>query len=56
MSSLQLRNLYLLILVAITATGCDAIASIFQAGMWVGVLIVVVILGLIGLVVGRTRR
>jgi hypothetical protein len=51
-----LRNLTLLALVAVGTTGCNAIGSIFRAGFWVGIIIVVVILGLVGMVVSRARR
>lgn len=56
MSNSQFLNLFSLLLVAVFATGCEAIASIFEAGMWFGIIIVVVILGLVGLLVGRARR
>lgn len=36
--------------------GCEVIATIFEAGMWVGIIIVVAVLALVGLVVSRFRR
>lgn len=53
---MQARTLLLLSLIAVTATGCDAIMGIFRAGFWVGIVVVVGILALIGLLVGRSRR
>jgi hypothetical protein len=53
---MQLRNLLMTVLVALTMTGCDAIAGIFRAGFWVGIILVVLILALIGAVVSRSRR
>jgi hypothetical protein len=50
------RSILFLVLIASTLSGCDAIASIFRAGFWVGIIAVLVVLGLIGLVVSRTRR
>lgn len=35
--------------------GCQAIADIFQAGVWVGVVMVLVILGIVGFIVSRAR-
>jgi hypothetical protein len=45
----------LLLLVVIVMPGCAAIAGIFKAGMWVGVIMAVVIIGGIMLVVSRFR-
>ena len=42
--------------VALTLTSCEAIGDIFQAGMWVGVLIVVGIIALVIWLVSRFRR
>jgi hypothetical protein len=53
---MQARAIFFLLLISLTLSGCDAIASIFRAGVWVGVLGVLLVLGLIGLVVSRTRR
>jgi len=50
------RHLVLLAAVALTATGCEAIATIFQAGIWVGVLGVLLLVALIGLVFRAMRR
>jgi len=37
----------LVLLLAITFSGCAAVAGIFKAGMWVGVIIAVVVIGLL---------
>ena len=37
--------LSLLILVLVSASGCAAIAGIFKAGMWVGVILAVIVIG-----------
>jgi len=37
--------LSLLILVLVSASGCAAIAGIFKAGMWVGVILAVLVIG-----------
>jgi hypothetical protein len=53
---MQARAIVFLLLISLTLSGCDAIASIFRAGVWVGVLGVLLVLGLIGFVVSRARR
>lgn len=35
----------LLLVIVVTAPGCAAIAGIFKAGVWVGVIIAVVVIG-----------
>ena len=55
MRTAALRTLLLLVL-AVTATGCEAIGTIFEAGLWVGAIVVLLILGVIGLVVSKLRR
>jgi hypothetical protein len=53
-----MRTLQVLFLFAIVLTlpGCEAIATIFEAGVWVGVIGVLLVLGIIGFVLSRFRR
>ena len=37
-------SLALLVMMTIAVTGCEAVAGIFKAGVWVGILIVVVVI------------
>jgi hypothetical protein len=37
-------------------TGCELVGDIFQAGMWVGVIIVVAVIGLIVWLLSRFRK
>ncbi len=57
---MKIQNLipFLLLLFTITTvtTGCAAIEKIFKAGVWVGALIVVGIIGLIVYIIGRNSR
>lgn len=55
MGSTFLRMLALVIL-TLAGTGCEAIGMIFEAGMWVGALMVVLILGIIGFIAAKIRR
>jgi hypothetical protein len=45
----------LVMLLAMTAAGCEVAEGIFKAGVWVGVLLVVVIVGGIFMLFGRSR-
>jgi hypothetical protein len=48
-------RLLLLVLIALPLAGCEAIGDIFQAGMAVGVIMIVAVVGLIAFVVARIR-
>jgi len=53
------RRLLLLLLVIVSTgalSGCRAITAIFEAGMWVGMIMVVIVLVLVGVVVSMLRR
>lgn len=47
---------FLFILLAVTLTSCEAIGDIFQAGMTVGIVVVVIVIGIILWLVSRFRR
>ena len=49
-------RLFLLLLLAVTASGCEIIAGIFKAGMWVGAIVVILIVVLIVWIVGKARK
>ncbi len=53
-------TLLVLLAVALGTAGCEAIATIFEAGVWVGVIVAVLILaavvGLVRMVGGGRRR
>jgi hypothetical protein len=48
--------LSLIMLAALTFGGCEVVGGIFKAGVWVGVLVVVLVLFGIGLVAAKMRR
>lgn len=52
-----MRALQVLLLCFITLTlpGCEAIATIFEAGVWVGMIGVILVLALIAFVLSRFR-
>lgn len=45
----------LVLFLALALPGCEAIAAIFQAGMWVGVLGAVVVIAIIAFIVSKAR-
>jgi hypothetical protein len=45
----------LLAIVALTTSGCELIGDIFQAGVWVGVIIVLAIIGIAVFIIGRLK-
>ncbi len=48
---------FLLLLVALLSlTGCEVIGGIFKAGVWVGILLVLVVLAGLFWIVGKLRR
>lgn len=49
-------RIMVLLLVMITASGCELIGDIFQAGMALGIILVLVIIALIIWVISRFRR
>jgi hypothetical protein len=53
---MRLLSMLLLVLFTTTLTGCELIGNIFQAGIWVGVIAVLAVLGLVAFLFSRTRR
>ena len=50
-----LTRILLAVLLAVTLTGCAAVAGIFKAGFWTGLIIAVIGVVLIAALVGRSR-
>ncbi len=46
----------MLAFLTMTLAGCEIIGSIFKAGVWTGILAVVIVIGLIIWLVSRARR
>lgn len=45
----------LLLLSALTLAGCEIIGDIFKAGVWVGVILVIAVIGIIAWIVSKSR-
>jgi len=50
-----LSRIALLIVLGMSAAGCEAIAGIFKAGMWVGALGVIAVVVLVVVVIGKMK-
>jgi uncharacterized membrane protein YkvI len=48
-------SLPLLLLATIPLAGCELIGDIFQAGVWVGVIFVVLIVAVVGFIASKLR-
>ena len=51
----RLVRLLLLAAIVLALAACSAVAGIFKAGMWTGVLVIVVVIALIVWLFGRRR-
>ena len=49
-----LLRLELLAMLALMSAGCQVVEGIFKAGVWVGVLLVVVVAGILFMLFGRS--
>ncbi len=47
MANIRISQLLLFVLTAVTLTGCELVGDIFEAGIWAGVIIVVLVVVLI---------
>lgn len=52
--SLALR-LYAVVVLALASSGCELAAGIFKAGMWVGILLVIAIVGVVMFAAAKLR-
>jgi hypothetical protein len=52
----NLTRILFIVLLAVSAAGCELIGGIFRAGVWVGAIVVVLIVVLLVVVVGKFRR
>ena len=47
--------LILLVLATIPLAGCELIGDVFQAGMWVGAIVIVLIVAIVGFIAAKLR-
>jgi hypothetical protein len=45
----------LLVLSGLTVSGCELAGDIFEAGMWTGIIAVVLVVGIIGFLIAKVR-
>jgi hypothetical protein len=48
-------QLMLLMLVAVTASGCELAGGIFKAGAWVGAIAVILVIAIVGVIAAKIR-
>ena len=56
MQSTTVMRVILLVSLAMAASGCEAVGMIFKAGVFTGVIVVVVILLVVGFLATKLRR
>jgi hypothetical protein len=56
LQSTSLARIILVVALAMTASACDAIGFIFKAGLYTGVIAVVIVVALVWFLVGKMRR
>jgi uncharacterized membrane protein YjjP (DUF1212 family) len=52
----KVLKFYLLLILILSLYSCEFIADIFQAGVWVGVITVLIVIALVIYIVSRVRR
>lgn len=45
-----------LLFLVTTVSSCEVVGGIFKAGMWVGILVVVLVVGIIIWIIGKARK
>ena len=48
-------SVFLLLLLAVGASGCTVVGGIFKAGFWAGIIVVVLIVAVLLFIVGKAR-
>ena len=51
-----LLRMLTLVLLSLTVSGCEVIGTIFEAGLWVGGIFAVLVVGIIWFVASKLRR
>jgi hypothetical protein len=56
MKKFNLPVLAALAMIMVTASSCEVVGGIFKAGMWTGIIVVVLIIVLVIWLIGRSRK
>ena len=56
MKNKAVLNQMVLLMMCLSFASCQAIGDIFKAGVWVGVLLVVLVVGIIFWIIGKARK
>lgn len=49
-------RLHLLLALVLMSAGCEVVAGIFKAGLWVGLILTLIVVAIIVWVIGKFRR
>jgi hypothetical protein len=55
MATRSLFTVFVVLLLAVVASGCSVIGGIFKAGFWTGIIVVVLIVAALVFLVAKTR-
>ena len=55
-TSISIRRAWPIVPLSVLLSGCEAIEGIFKAGVWTGVIIVILGLALVGFVFAKVRQ
>ncbi len=47
---------FLVVVLLLVGSGCQAITTVFETGVWMGVILVLVVLAVVGFIAARIRR
>ena len=52
---IRLLMLVMVVVASMSSAGCEVIGDIFQAGMWVGAIFIVLIIAIVGFIAAKIR-
>ena len=52
---MQVLQLLLLVLATVTMAGCELAGDIFEAGAWVGAIVVILVVGIVAFIAAKIR-
>jgi hypothetical protein len=55
-SPMRFVQMLLVVAASLMLGGCELIGNIFEAGVWTGIILIVVVIALIGFVVSKSKR
>ena len=53
--AIRVLILVMVVLASMSSAGCEVVGDIFQAGMWVGAIFIVLIIAIVGFIAAKLR-